>query len=94
MIRAKEELSFVPPHVIELDYTERHYRRELPRELFDRLITPIVDRTLGPCRAVHPRRGRGGGGHRRSGAGGRIDANSAGPQGRRSVVPRAARTRN
>ena len=50
VIQAKEQLSFVPFTTIELDYHGKHYRRELTRELFDKLITPIVDRTLGPCR--------------------------------------------
>jgi molecular chaperone DnaK (HSP70) len=50
VIRAKEELSFVPSAYIDLEYKGRTYRRELPREVFDRLIIPIVDRTLGPCR--------------------------------------------
>jgi Fe-S protein assembly chaperone HscA len=50
VIQAKEELSFVPFTHIEVEYRGRHYRRRIDRELFDRLITPIVDRTLGPCR--------------------------------------------
>jgi molecular chaperone DnaK len=51
VIQAKEQLSFVPFTTIELDYRGKKYRREINRELFDKLITPIVDRTLGPCRA-------------------------------------------
>ncbi len=50
VIDAKERLSFLPSTSIELDYGGSSYRRELNRELFDRLIQPIVDRTLGPCR--------------------------------------------
>ena len=50
VIQAKERLSFVPAAVIELEYHGKKYQREITRELFDRLITPIVDRTLGPCR--------------------------------------------
>jgi Fe-S protein assembly chaperone HscA len=50
VIRVKEELSFVPAAVIDLEYRGRKYQREITRELFDRLITPIVDRTIGPCR--------------------------------------------
>jgi Fe-S protein assembly chaperone HscA len=50
VIRAKEELSFVPTAYIDLEYKGKAYRRELPREVYDRLITPIVERTLGPCR--------------------------------------------
>jgi Fe-S protein assembly chaperone HscA len=50
VIEAKERLSFVPTTRIELEYRGNKYARELQRELFDKLITPIVDRTLGPCR--------------------------------------------
>ena len=50
VIQAKEQLSFVPFTTIDLDYKGKHYRRDLTRELFEKLITPIVDRTLGPCR--------------------------------------------
>ena len=51
VIRAKEELSFVPKAVIDLEYGGRRYQREVTLDQFDRLIQPIVDRTLGPCRA-------------------------------------------
>jgi len=51
VIDAKEQLSFVPASTIDLHYGPRRYRREITRELFDKLITPIVDRTLAPCRA-------------------------------------------
>jgi molecular chaperone DnaK len=50
VIQAKERLSFVPGAAIELEYHGKKYEREITRELFDKLITPIVDRTLGPCR--------------------------------------------
>ena len=50
VIHAKEQLSFVPAASIELEYRGKKYQREITRELFDKLITPIVDRTLGPCR--------------------------------------------
>ncbi len=50
VIAAKEQLSFLPQSVIDLDYKGRQYQREVTRELFDKLILPIVDRTLGPCR--------------------------------------------
>ena len=50
VIQAKEQLSFVPAAHIELEYHGKKYQREIKRELFDKLITPIVDRTLGPCR--------------------------------------------
>ena len=51
VIRAKEELSFVPETKIELTYAGKHYARALDRALFDRLIAPVVERTLEPCRA-------------------------------------------
>ena len=51
VIKAKEELSFVPSAVIELAYHGKTYQREIDRELFDRLIAPVVERTMGPCRA-------------------------------------------
>jgi Fe-S protein assembly chaperone HscA len=54
VITAKEQLSFVPRTFIELDYRGKRYQREMTRELFEKLITGIVDRTLGPCRdAIH-----------------------------------------
>jgi Fe-S protein assembly chaperone HscA len=51
VIAAKEKLSFVPSAVIDLEYRGKHYQREINRDLFDKLIAPIVDRTLGPCRS-------------------------------------------
>jgi molecular chaperone DnaK len=51
VIKAKEELSFVPKAVIDLEYKGRRYQREITIDVFDRLIRPIVDRTLGPCKA-------------------------------------------
>jgi molecular chaperone DnaK (HSP70) len=51
VIEAKERLSFAPQTVIDLEYKSRRYQREITIEVFDRLIQPIVDRTLGPCRA-------------------------------------------
>jgi Fe-S protein assembly chaperone HscA len=51
VIDAKERLSFVPVTNIELSYKGKHYQREITREVFEKLITDIVDRTLGPCRA-------------------------------------------
>ena len=50
VIQAKEQLSFVPSTHIALEYHGKKYAREINRELFDKLITPIVNRTLGPCR--------------------------------------------
>src|SRR5216683_1737293 len=50
VIQAKERLSFVPFTDISLEYHGKKYQREIRRDLFDKLIAPIVDRTLGPCR--------------------------------------------
>ncbi len=51
VIRAKEELSFVPETKIELAYRGKQYSRALDRTLLERLIAPVVERTLEPCRA-------------------------------------------
>ncbi|MBV9303027.1 MAG: Fe-S protein assembly chaperone HscA [Acidobacteriaceae bacterium] len=51
VIKAKEELSFVPETRIEFEYKGRRYTRAIDRQLFDRLIAPIVERTLESCRA-------------------------------------------
>jgi Fe-S protein assembly chaperone HscA len=50
VIKAKEELSFVPEAVIDLEFGGRSYQRHIGIALLDRLIQPVVDRTLGPCR--------------------------------------------
>ncbi len=50
VIAAKESLSFLPSAQMEFAFHGKTYHREITRELFDRLITGIVDRTLGPCR--------------------------------------------
>src|SRR5256884_1298522 len=51
VIEAKERLSFVPYAAIKFEYQGRKYQREITRELFEKLIADIVDRTMGPCRA-------------------------------------------
>jgi molecular chaperone DnaK (HSP70) len=51
VIDAKERLSFVPVTNIELEFHGRKYQREITREVFEKLILDIVDRTLGPCRS-------------------------------------------
>jgi Fe-S protein assembly chaperone HscA len=50
VIAAKERLSSVPSADIVLEYKGKKYHREITRELFEKLIADIVDRTLGPCR--------------------------------------------
>ena len=90
VIEAKEGSRSFPSTEIDLEYNGKQYQREITRELFEQLITPIVDRTLGPCRALHHGRGRHGGADRRSRDGRRVDAHPAGAQRRRSAVPRQA----
>ena len=51
VIHAKEQLSFTSEANIELDYHGKTYRRTIDRELFERLIAPVIERTLEPCRA-------------------------------------------
>ena len=51
VINAKHELSTLPAATVTLDYQGLEYRRSFPREVFEKLITPIIDRTLAPCRA-------------------------------------------
>jgi Fe-S protein assembly chaperone HscA len=50
VIHAKEQLSFVPETKIELEYKGNRYQRAIDRTLFERLIAPVVERTLDPCR--------------------------------------------
>ena len=50
VIEAKEKLSFYPVAMLGFEHKGRRYEREITRELFERLIQDIVDRTLGPCR--------------------------------------------
>jgi Fe-S protein assembly chaperone HscA len=50
VIQTKEALSFAPSASIDLEYGPRKYQREIDVQLFNRLIEPIVERTLGPCR--------------------------------------------
>ena len=51
VITGKEELSFAPEARITLDHKNKRYQRVIDRTLFERLIAPIVERTLEPCRA-------------------------------------------
>jgi Fe-S protein assembly chaperone HscA len=51
VVQAKEELSFVPETVIRLDYKGKSYERAIDRNLFERLIAPVIERTLASCRA-------------------------------------------
>jgi molecular chaperone DnaK len=51
VIDAKEALSSSPAVTLSFEWRGRAYHREITRELFEKLIADIVDRTLGPCRA-------------------------------------------
>jgi Fe-S protein assembly chaperone HscA len=51
VIKAKEDLSFVPQAAIDLEFGGRRYQREITLDVFNKLIQPIVDRTLGPCKS-------------------------------------------
>jgi len=50
VIEAKHALSTAMAAVIEVHHDGKSYRRELPRDLFEKLIAPVIDRTLTPCR--------------------------------------------
>jgi Fe-S protein assembly chaperone HscA len=50
VIAAKEKLSYALVTEIDFEYGGRKYQRELKRQLLEKLIAPIVERTLGPCR--------------------------------------------
>ena len=52
VIEAKERLSYAPCFDLVFEYRGRRYARRLDRELFEKLIEDIVDRTLGPCRSA------------------------------------------
>lgn len=52
VITAKESLSFFPAANIDLRYKGKKYQREVSIDLFEKLIAPIVERTLEPCRAA------------------------------------------
>jgi len=51
VIQTKEKLSFVPSTVMEFEYGGKRYVRDIGVDVFNRLIQPIVERTLAPCRA-------------------------------------------
>ena len=51
VIETKEALSFVPSATIDLEYGDKRYQRQIGIDLFNKLIAPIVDRTMGPCRS-------------------------------------------
>jgi Fe-S protein assembly chaperone HscA len=50
VIDAKHALSVAPSVTFTFHWNGHSYGRQLTREVFEKLITPVVDRTLGPCR--------------------------------------------
>ncbi len=50
VIAAKERLSFAPETIIEVDWKGKSYRRQIDWGVYDKLIAPVVERTLAPCR--------------------------------------------
>ncbi len=50
VIKAKEELSFVPQAAIDLEYNGKRYQRTIPLDVYNKIIEPVVEKTLGPCR--------------------------------------------
>jgi Fe-S protein assembly chaperone HscA len=51
VIKAKEQLSFVPSAAIDFEHHGRRYQRTITRGLLEKLIAPIIERTMTPCRA-------------------------------------------
>jgi Fe-S protein assembly chaperone HscA len=51
VIEAKIALSAQPSAKLDIDLPGgKKYRREISREMFDEMIQPIIDRTVGPCK--------------------------------------------
>jgi len=50
VIDAKEALSAAMSVTLSFEWKGRAYHREISRELFEKLIADIVERTIGPCR--------------------------------------------
>ncbi len=50
VIDAKEALSSAPSVALSFEWKGRAYHREITRDLFEKLIADIVERTIGPCR--------------------------------------------
>jgi Fe-S protein assembly chaperone HscA len=50
VIEAKHQLSTLPSTTIAFDYRGRSYKRALTRDVFEKLITEFVNKTLVPCR--------------------------------------------
>jgi Fe-S protein assembly chaperone HscA len=51
VIEAKIALSSQPSATLDVDLPDgRKYQREISREVFEQMIQPIIDRTVGPCK--------------------------------------------
>ncbi len=90
VIRAKEALSFAPAATIEFDWQGKHYRARDHARTVRKPDPRHRGPDAGPVPRLHAGRGRDAGADRRSGAGGRLDAHSAGAQRGGSAVPRQA----
>ena len=88
VIRAKEDLSFVPSVTLAFDWQGRSYRREITRELFRKADRRHRRPHAGPLPRLHLRRPRHRRADRRSGPGRRLDAHPDGAQRGRSALPR------
>jgi Fe-S protein assembly chaperone HscA len=51
VILAKEALSFAPAATIDLEYGDKRYQRQISVDLFNKLVEPVIERTLSICRA-------------------------------------------
>jgi Fe-S protein assembly chaperone HscA len=51
VILAKEALSFAPAATIDLEYGDKRYQRQITVDLFNKLVEPVIERTLDICRA-------------------------------------------
>ena len=83
-----------PSATIEFEYGGKHYQREITRELFEKLISRYRGPHARPLPRLHQGRRRHGRADRRSGAGGRLDAHSAGAQRGRRRCSAPSRTPN
>lgn len=51
VILAKEALSFAPAATIDLEYGDKRYQRQINVDLFNKLVEPVIERTLAICRS-------------------------------------------
>lgn len=51
VILTKEALSFAPAATIDLEYGDKTYQRQIGVDLFNKLVEPVIERTLAICRS-------------------------------------------